>query len=586
MSDSNLLLEIGVLMLVAFAGATIANKGRQSVILGYIAAGMLIGPYIGFELGGISYHGFIQESSIIDTISEIGLVLLIFFVGLEFSFDKIKKVKGPAVILSLVDVGINLFAGFLLAAALGWPLIDAIFLAAVIAMSCSAVAMKTLMEMGRLNSPETHYIMGMIVLEEFISMLFLTIVCGFLIPASGSFSLSSMVIGMGAFFAIFAILAFLIIPKVVAKLARMRSDEMFVLFMLGVICVFAALAEICGVPALIGAFFIGMVFAETKVMDRMERSITPIRDAFAAVFFVSFGMMIDISMMGSLIWVIIGICAVIVFNEMIIVAAISYLVGFSRGTSETVGAAFSARGGESIMYATVGREAAGNTKGAELVPIAGGITFIMCALCPMLIRRSYRMADWLAARMPKFMSYGGAVMSRTLGKMVMPGSYKSFRPSRRFITVLGAYIAVDGAVAATSGEMQVLLFAAGLGVIAAAWLAIRANVRSVSLQTDYANLLTLPRSQEPISKYIASAVGWGLLAVLGVAFTFELYWPFVLVILSAYAACFMILAGMVYIRTCDRKRYIRPVVRSYDPSAPKGKSAFRHRTRWKEIKRE
>ncbi len=93
------------------------------------------------------YNGLVHESDLIDLFSQLGLILLIFFVGLEFSIDKIKRVKGPAVVLSLIDVGLNLFTGFLLAAWLGWGLVDSIFLAAILSMSCSAVAMKT-----RLNS--------------------------------------------------------------------------------------------------------------------------------------------------------------------------------------------------------------------------------------------------------------------------------------------------------------------------------------------------------------------------------------------------------------------------------------------------
>lgn len=573
-------------MLVAFIGATIANKGKQSVILGYIAAGILVGPYIHFEIGPFVYNGVIEEVGLIDTISQLGLILLIFFVGLEFSIDKIKKVKGPAVILSIIDVGMNLFVGFLLAAALGWPLVDAIFLAAVMAMSCSAVAMKTLMELGRLNSSETEYIMGMIILEEFISMLFLTVVGGLVVPSGGSFSLTSMVVGMVAFFAFFAVLALFVIPKVVSRLAKMKSDEMFVLFMLGIICVSAAFAQLCGVPALIGAFFIGMVFAETKVMDRMEKRIAPLRDAFAAVFFVSFGMLIDPAMFGSLIWVILAAAALVLINEIFVMSAVAYLVGFGRRTSMTIGASFSARGGESVMYATVGSKAAGAVKGAELVPIAGGLTFIMCILCPFFIRMSYPFADYLASKMPRFMAYGGAVMSRTLGKMILPGGYKIFRASNQVLIPLAAYIVTVIGVAATSGELRLIMAAAATGSIVMAWFYLRSSLREVAARTDYRNLGTIPDSHDLIAKYIASAVSVGLFAVLVVAFTFEQYWPSVLVVLAAYAVWFLYLAKMVHDRTCDSSLYARPVQRL--PQAPAGKAPetqFRYRVRWKEMEK-
>jgi CPA2 family monovalent cation:H+ antiporter-2 len=105
MSGSELMFQIGSLMLIAFIGALIASRFKQSVIIGYLVVGILIGPYISFDLGPISYHGLVKEMDFISFMSQIGIVLLIFFVGLEFSFEKIKRIKGPASLLAIVDVG-------------------------------------------------------------------------------------------------------------------------------------------------------------------------------------------------------------------------------------------------------------------------------------------------------------------------------------------------------------------------------------------------------------------------------------------------------------------------------------------------
>jgi CPA2 family monovalent cation:H+ antiporter-2 len=462
MEENRLMLEIGAMLLVAFIGALLASKTKQSVILGYIAAGVLIGPFISFQIGDFAYHGLIQERDLIETISQLGLILLIFFVGMEFSMSKIRRVKGPAVILSVIDVGVNLFTGIILATALGWPLIDSIFLAAVLAMSCSAVAMKTLMELGRLEKPETEFMLGMIILEEFLSMIFLTVVGGLIINTDANFSLTGMVLGLVVFFVFFIIMAALVIPRVIARLHVMKSDEMFVLFMLGVICLSAAFAEICGVPPLIGAFFVGMSFAETKVMKRSEKIITPLRDAFVAMFFVSFGMLIDPSLFGSILGIVAIAVLLIIIDEILIMSAIAYLVGFSRRAATSVGASFSARGGESIMYASVGSQAPGATKGAELYPIAGAVTFIMSALCPLFIRKSYPYADGVAKRAPRFMIYGAGVISRTLNKLVMPGS-RIFTLSRRLLIAFLAYIFLTLAIVVTTGTTMLLLYILATG---------------------------------------------------------------------------------------------------------------------------
>ena len=141
----------------------------------------------------------------------------------------------------------------------------------------------------------------------------------------------------------------MIIPRSINYISRMKSDELFVLFMLAIVLLSAWFAELCGVPKLIGAFFIGMVFAETKIIDRMEKKISPIRDAFVAIFFVSFGMLIDPGMFIPVLPVIALAIVLILTAEMIIMPMVSYLIGFNRRASVQIGASFSARGGESVM---------------------------------------------------------------------------------------------------------------------------------------------------------------------------------------------------------------------------------------------
>jgi CPA2 family monovalent cation:H+ antiporter-2 len=584
MDEKTIMLEIGAMLLVAFAGALIASKAKQSVILGYIIAGILIGPFIHFSVGPFTYNGLVQDTDFVETISQLGLILLIFFVGMEFSVDKIRRVKGPAVILSIIDVGVNLFTGILLATALGWPLVDTIFLSAVLAMSCSAVAMKTLMELGRLERPETEFMLGMIILEEFISMVFLTVVGGLVIHTDASFSLGGMLLGMAVFFVFFIVMAAVIIPRAMDRLQRMKSDEMFVLFMLGIICLSAALAELCGVPALIGAFFVGMTFAETKVMKRSEKIITPLRDAFVAMFFVSFGMLIDPSMFGEVLGIILVAVALIVLDEIFIMSAVAYLVGFGRRAATSVGASFSARGGESIMYASVGSHAAGATKGAELYPIAGAVTFIMSALCPLFIRAAYPFADMVARKGPRSMVYGGAVISRTLGKLVMPGP-QIVVMSRRLLWSLVAYLVLVLVMIAVPGDPKAAVYVAATATCLFVWYVLQKNLVKLVGKVDYTNLGTLPDKEVAISRFIAAVVCLSLLLVVNVAFVFALYWPAVLVIMLAYLLWFIHLLRLAYQHTCDARRYaeIRQQHAMPQVTVELEKPTYNHRQRWKDL---
>jgi CPA2 family monovalent cation:H+ antiporter-2 len=582
MSNSELLIEIGTIMLVAFIGAMIATKVKQSVILGYIIAGALIGPFMHIEIGPFVYNGLMHEASLIDLFSQLGLILLIFFVGLEFSIDKIKRVKGPAVVLSLIDVGLNLFTGFLLAAWLGWGLVDSIFLAAVLSMSCSAVAMKTLIELGRLEKPETEFMLGMIILEEFISMLFLTMVGGLVINRDASFSPITMIIGMAAFFVFFAVMAALVIPYVIKRLDKMKSDEMFVLFMLGVIAMTAAIAEFCGIPSLIGAFFIGITFAETRITKRLERKIAPLRDAFVAIFFVSFGMFIDPSMFGS-VWsiIVIAVC-LIILDEIIIMSITAYLVGFPRREAVSIGACFSARGGESVMYATVGSEAASATKGAELYPIAGAITFVMSVLCPLFIKKSYAIADIVATKMPRYIAYGGAIFSRTMGKMILPGGFRLFKMPKRMLITLAAYLASILSILSLTGVLRLIAFLISLAICVIAWFALHPEIKRVVRKINYSNLGAISGNADGISHYIASVISLSMVMCVIDAFIMIVYWPSVMIISIAYVTWFVYLMKMVHHHTCDDSKIMPgltaiPPIDATNPSNP----VFTHRERWK-----
>ncbi|MGD0816870.1 MAG: cation:proton antiporter [Methanomassiliicoccales archaeon] len=582
MANSELLIEIGTILLVAFIGAMIATKAKQSAILGYIIAGVLIGPYMYIELGPFVYSGVVHETGLIDLFSQLGLILLIFFVGLEFSVDKIKRVKGPAVVLSLIDVGLNLFTGFLLAAWLGWGLVDSIFLAAVLSMSCSAVAMKTLIELGRLEKPETEFMLGMIILEEFISMLFLTLVGGLLIKGDASFSPTSMIIGMVAFFVFFAIMAAAVIPFVVKRLDKMKSDEMFVLFMIGIIAMTAAIAEYCGVPSLIGAFFIGITFAETRVTKRLDRKIAPLRDAFVAIFFVSFGMFIDPSMFGSVWSIIIIAVVIIILDEIIIMSIVAYLVGFPRREAVSIGSSFSARGGESVMYATVGSKAATATKGAELYPIAGAMTFVMSVLCPFFIKKSYIIADRAAMRMPRYIAYGGSIFSRTVGKMILPGGLRSFKMSKHLLVSLALYLASILSILSLTGVLRLTAFLISLVACSIAWFALRPEVDRVARKIDYSNLGTMYGNANRISHYIASVISLSMIMCVTDAFVMIVYWPSVFIISIAYVSWFIYLMKMVHHHTCDDSMKMPelravPTGDAANPSNP----LYKHRERWK-----
>jgi monovalent cation:H+ antiporter-2, CPA2 family len=587
------MLEVGAIMMVAFIGAALASRYKQSVVLGYIIAGILIGPFIHLDIGGFHYDGLIQDTSLISVISELGIILLMFFVGLEFSITKLRKVERPAIILSVINIGVNLFTGILLGTALGWPLIDTIFLAAVVSMSCAAVAMKSLMELNRLTNPETDFLLGVMIVEDFISAIFLALVGGLIVTTGADTSVTGFVIGATVFIIFFAVLALLIIPRTISHLVKMENDEMFVLFALGMVCLSAAVAELCSVPGMIGAFFIGMAFAETKITERMEEKMAPFRDAFVAVFFIAFGMLIDPGLFPSVMGIVAVAVVLVLIDDVLITATVSYFMGYSSRQATAVSTSMCARGAESVLYASVGRQAATTTKGAELFPLAGAFTFIMSALCPLLMRRSNRIADGVGRKMPRFIKYSAGLISRTLSKLILPGSgFRIYKGSRYLLFAQVAFVATVLGIILTTGEQRLIVFGISVAAAVGLWVVLQLQLRPVVKQINYTNLGAIPGNHNYISSYVASLVFITLITAASVALIFPLYWPAVLVILLAYFLWFIFLMKVTHDRTSMDSAYARqprgppPLMAAVPaPSSKKGDAQeqprFNHRERWK-----
>ena len=541
MASADLMFSVGVIMLIAFMGAAIASRFRLSVIIGYIIAGILIGPNLHLSFGSFTYQGLIADGAFIQDLSRIGLVLLLFFVGLEFSLEKLKKTKSAAVVLALVNLGASLFAGFVLGTYLGWPLIDTIFLAGVVAMSSSAITAKSLIELRRLSNNETEFLLGMVVLESFMAMFLLTLVNGLVVSADPQpTSPLYLFVGVGLFIGFFAFLAVVVIPRAAHLFERIKSQELFVLFALGIVFLAAALAEEFRIPAIIGAFFMGMVFADTKLVARFENKLEPLRDAFVAVFFLSFGMMIDPAMF-PMVAVIVAIAIPLIFlNDLFLTATLAYFIGFGGRAATAIGTSMLGRNEEAILYASVGTRAVQSNPnlshdyaGTLLTPFAGILCIVMSALTPTVMKRSDDLAAWLSRHMPKSMMFGGDLVKRTLKTFVLPSRLPLHRHSRLFVASLLAYIAFVLVLALTSGWWHLGMVAALPAVVYGIGRVVRRTFEPFVRQTNYGVGSGLA-DEFSIGSLVVRIVMGALASVGLVAGLWQLWWPSTLVVLYGY----------------------------------------------------
>jgi CPA2 family monovalent cation:H+ antiporter-2 len=535
-ATQEIMFEVGMIMLVSFIGAALATKAKQSVILGYIVAGVLIGPFIHFNLLGIQYDGLMKDTSFISYLSTLGLTLLMFFVGLEFSVSKLKKTKSSALILALINTGVDFFIGIIIGLALGWPIIDTVFLAGVIAMGSAAITGQSLIELQKMSNPETEFLLGMVVVEDFLSMILMTIAGGLLFKSGGSspLTLTTMIVGVLAFYTFFIFLALVVIPHCVKHFEKIKSDEMFVLFALGLVFLSSAMAEVSGVPAIIGAFFLGMVFAETKISDRLKDRISPFKDALVAVFFISFGMLIDPGMFPTVIWIVIIAVPLVIMGDLMLTGALAYFLGFSGRSATFMGASMCGRGAESVMFASVGSNAAGLTRGAQLNPFAGTFCFAMSMLTPVMMKTSDRIYDGLRQIVPSFAKYSASLMNRTMSKLILPNSLKLFKRGRKIEVLLVIYfVALVGSMV-SGDEIAFLMFIAATAVAIYVYYIMEQELRPIVKTISYGNLGVRTRDPKLISSFISMFICSSLLMIASTAFVFRLGWYLCLLIFLAY----------------------------------------------------
>jgi CPA2 family monovalent cation:H+ antiporter-2 len=548
-TEAQLLFQLGAILLLAFLAASLAGRAKQSVMVGYILIGILIGPKMSIDLFGMEYNGLITDTSLVDVMSFIGLIMLMFFVGLEFSFSKLKKTRTPAIILAIIDTSIGLFVGFVFASFLGWPLIDSIFLAGVIAMSSTSVAMKILFDLKRMSSPEVEFLIGLVVVETFIAMLILAVASGMIIePETNAVAYGKLLLGMAAFYGFFVWVAMWAVPRVVAFFTHIENDELFILFALGIVFLTAGVAALMNVPPIIGAFFIGMILAESKVSTRIQSKLESFKDAFVAIFFTSFGMMIDPAMFDTVIWIVLVAMVIIIFYETIVISTVSYFIGFSARASSTIGTSMCGRGVESILYASVGSEVRGATMGAQLNPFAGALCFGMSGVAPFLVKNSVKLANAMSRLVPRPLSFSGAVISRTLGKVVMPSSIRIFKGTKITGILLLSFVFASVAVLISQSTLHFIFLGVDCVIAGAIFFVVRYEVVEIVRHVNYANIGVGVRDRTAIVDLITGIIFGAVVAVVAVVATWTYVWQVSLMTAMGYGVFVVLLMRWAYNR--------------------------------------
>jgi len=381
--NGTLLLEIGALLLALGMLARLADRFRVSPIPLYLIVGLGLG-----QLGGepIAFSGEVIEIG-----AEVGLVLLLFMLGLEFTADELGDSMRRSLRPGLFDIGLNLTPGLAVGLLLGWDPVAALLLGGVTYISSSGVISKVLSDLGRLGNRETPAVLSLLVFEDLAMVAFLPLAT-VLIAGSG------VIDGLGLIaIAVAAAAAALLLAarhgETLSRALDSRSDEVFLLTTLGVVLVVAGIAEGLSLSAAVGAFLAGLALSR-QVAAQARSLFAPLRDLFAAVFFIFFALQIDAAALPPVALVIVGLVALTTATKLYTGWLAAESIGAGTRGRVRAGTVLVARGEFSIVIAGLGVSAGIE---ADLGAVAAGYVLVTALLAPLLTR----WADPIGERLPR-----------------------------------------------------------------------------------------------------------------------------------------------------------------------------------------
>lgn len=349
---NHLVFEVGTALVLVAIGSLIANKLNFSIIPFLIVIGMLVGPHA--PTIGIIDLTFIQSNEIIQFLGRIGVLFLLFYLGLEFSVGKLIKSGKNIVVGGSIYVTMNFVLGLLYGKAVGMPWMETLLIAGLLSVSSSAIVAKVLVDLRRTANPETELILGMILFDDIFLALFLTTMSGVLLAGSTSFfGISLSVLTSVAYMLLFFVIARKGAP-LLNKWLNIKSDEIFIIVIFAILFFVAGFSETLHVAEAIGALLLGLVFSETEHRDRIEHLVVPFRDFFGAIFFFSFGLSIEPSTLIDAFWLSLGAVIVTLMANIVAGMIAGRKAGLSYKASTNIGLTITARGEFSIIVANLG----------------------------------------------------------------------------------------------------------------------------------------------------------------------------------------------------------------------------------------
>lgn len=403
MAAENHLLDVGIMFAAVAAVGVLADRLDQSVIPFYILIGMLLGPHVLGEFG----LPFVEETTFVEIGAELGIVFLLFFLGLEFNLDRLIESKQRITRAGTIDLGINFGVGLVLGYVVFDAFLPALLVAGIVYISSSAIITKSLIDLNWIANRESDPMLGTLVYEDLFIALYLAVVSA-LVLGGGDVSEAAQSVGLAMGFILVLLLLVHFGTAWFERALHTQSNEFFVLRVIGITVLVAGTALSAGVSEAVAAFFIGMAFSATEYVDELEHNLEAIRDTFAAVFFFWIGLVTDPLLFPAV--------AGLVLLAVLVTTPTKFVSGFLGGRvyglderrSTRVGLGMVTRGEFSLIIATVAVGGAGATipeaTAGTIQAFAVGYVLVMSILGTTLMRYSSileeRVVSWSSDEAP------------------------------------------------------------------------------------------------------------------------------------------------------------------------------------------
>jgi len=390
--EINLVKDLALILIAAGVFTVISRALKQPLILGYIVAGFLISPHLDFFPN-------ITSTESVHQWSELGIIFLLFALGLEFSFKRLLKVGSSA----LITCGTNFLGMFIIGIVvgniLGWTNMESIFLGGLLSMSSTTVIIKTYDDMGLKQKPYAGLVFGVLVVEDLVAVLLMVLLST--LAVSNKFAGGEMVLSL-ARLAFFLILWFLVgiyvIPILLKKAKKYLSDEILLIISIGLCFGMVSLASLAGFSSALGAFVMGSILAETVEGERIEGLLKSIKNLFGAIFFVSVGMMIDPAVIGAHWLTILVLAIVVVLGILCFATAGTLLAGRGLDTAVHTGFSLAQLGEFGFIIASLGCSL--GVMRDFIYPVIITVSVITAFTTPYMIKAADPVSNWLQKVLP------------------------------------------------------------------------------------------------------------------------------------------------------------------------------------------